>query len=111
MAGQDLAHQIAINHNDCVVRVFESDDTPWTGAEQFRQYFHLSDLKVDDHHTLWENYAPDDSAPGSHSKPGYVGWTGLPPIAVLFEDIFGLVPDAPSNRLTWRYPGSLKNME
>jgi hypothetical protein len=98
----DLAHQIAINHNDRVVRVFESDNTPWTGAEQFRQFFHLSDLKVDDSHTLWENYAPDSIAPGGHSKPGYVGWTGLPPISVLFEDIFGLVPDAPSNRLTWQ---------
>ena len=39
--------------------------------------------------------------PGGHSKPGYVGWTGLPPIAVLFEDVFGLSPDAPRNRLTW----------
>jgi hypothetical protein len=99
---QDLAHRIAINHNDCVVRVFESDDTPWKGADQFKEYFHLSDLEVDDHHTLWENYAPDSVAPGSHSKPGYVGWSGLPPISVLLEDIFGLVPNAPSNRLTWR---------
>ncbi len=99
---QDLAHQIAINHNDRVVQVFESDNTPWTGAEQFRQFFQLSHLEFDDKHTLWENYAPDSVAPGSHSKPGYVGWTGLPPISVLFEDIFGLIPDAPSNRLTWR---------
>ncbi len=98
---RDLAHQIAVNHNDCVVRVFESEDIHWTGAEQFRQYFHLPDLVVDDSHTLWENYAPDGIAPGSHSKPGYVGWTGLPPVAVLFEDIFGLVPDAPSNQLSW----------
>jgi len=97
----DLAHQIGVNHNDAVTRVFELENTPWIGAEQFRQFFHLDDLRVDDHHTLWEDYAPDSLAPGSHSKPGYVGWTGLPPIAVLFEDVFGLVPDAPSNQLTW----------
>lgn len=97
----ELAHAIAKNHLENVVQVFESDDTPWLGADQFREYFHLTDLQYDDHHTLWENYAPDVIRPGSHSRPGYVGWTGLPPIAVLFEDVFGLSQDAVSNRLTW----------
>jgi len=97
----DLAHDIAKNHLENVVRVFESDDTSWAGAEQFRRYFHLADLEVDDKHTLWENYAPDAIEPGSHSKPGYVGWTGLPPIAVLLEDVFGITPDANSNQITW----------
>ena len=41
----DLAHQIALNHNENVVRVFELENTPWMGAEQFRQYFHLADLR------------------------------------------------------------------
>jgi hypothetical protein len=90
ISGQDaLAHEIAKNHLGNVVQVFKSDDTPWLGADQFRNYFHLTDLKYDDKHTLWEN------------KPGYVGWTGVPPIAVLLEDVFGLSPDAVSNRLTW----------
>jgi hypothetical protein len=97
----DLAHDIAINHLGQVVSVYEMEDTPWKGAGQFQKFFHLTDLSYDDHHTLWENYAPDSIAPGNHSKPGYVGWTGLPPIAVLFEDVFGLVPDAPANRLVW----------
>jgi glycogen debranching enzyme len=97
----ELAHEIAINHLENVVKVFESDDIHWDGAEQFRQYFHLTDLKFDDKHTLWENYAPDLIKPGSHSKPSYVGWSGLPPIAVLFEDVFGLNQDTVSNRLTW----------
>jgi hypothetical protein len=98
---RDLAHQIALNHLSNVVQVFESDDTPWTGAEQFRRFFHLENLKIDDKHTLWEDYAADAVAPNGHAKPGYVGWTGLPPIAVLLEDVFGLTPDAPANRLTW----------
>lgn len=98
---QDLAHKIALNHLENVVRVFESEDFSWSGAEQFRQYFHLTHLRVDDRHTLWENYAPDVIQPGTHSKPGYVGWTGLPPIAVLFEDVFGLTSDAVSSRLIW----------
>ena len=96
-----LAHQIALNHLSNVVKVFTSDDTVWAGAEHFRRFFRLSELNFDDKHTLWENYAPDVIEPGSQSKPGYVGWTGLPPIAVLFEDVFGIVPDAPANRLTW----------
>ena len=97
----DLAHEIAKNHLDNVVRVFESEDTYWAGAEQFRQYFHLTDLNFDDKHTLWENYAPDSIEPGGHSKPGYVGWTGLPPIAVLLEDVFGIAPAANANEITW----------
>ena len=97
----ELAHAIANNHLGNVVKVFESEDIRWEGAEQFRQYFHLTELNYDDKHTLWENYAPDVIRPGSHSKPGYVGWTGIPPIAVLFEDVFGLTQAAPANRLTW----------
>jgi glycogen debranching enzyme len=76
--GRDaLAHEIARNHLDNVVAVFEK-----TG-------------------TLYENYAPESAAPGTPAKPDFVGWTGLPPIAVLLEHVFGLRPDAPSRRLIW----------
>jgi hypothetical protein len=30
-----------------------------------------------------------------------VGWTGLPPIAVLLENVFGIDQDANSNQITW----------
>jgi neutral trehalase len=72
----DLAHEIACNHLDNVVAAFVK-----TG-------------------TLWENYAPDRLGEG-RSTPDFVGWSGLPPIAVLFEHVFGLRPDAPAGRLTW----------
>ena len=76
--GRDaLAHEIARNHLDNVVAVFEK-----TG-------------------TLHENYAPESAAPGTPSKPDFVGWTGLPPIAVLLEYVFGLRPDAAARRLLW----------
>jgi hypothetical protein len=97
----ELAHQIASNHLENVVRVFLSD-ARWDGAQQFKDFFHIDELPFDDKHTLWETYAADVSEPGSHSKPGYVGWSGLPPIAVLLEDVFGLAPDAVAQRLTWR---------
>ena len=76
--GRDaLAHEIGRNHLDNVVAVFEK-----TG-------------------TLHENYAPESTAPGTPSKPDFVGWTGLPPIAVLLEYVFGLRPDAAAGRLLW----------
>ncbi len=77
-AGCDaLAHEIALNHLGNVVQVFER-----TG-------------------TVWENYAPESAAPGRPAKPDFVGWTGLPPVAVLFEYVFGLRPDVQAQRLVW----------
>jgi hypothetical protein len=76
--GRDaLAHEIARNHLDNVVAVFQK-----TG-------------------TVHENYAPESATPGTPSKADFVGWTGLPPIAVLLEYVFGLRPDAPARRLLW----------
>jgi hypothetical protein len=73
----DLAHAIATNHHGCVQKVWKT-----TG-------------------TLWENYAPDADEPGKPAKKDFVGWTGLPPIAVLFEHLLGLRPDVPARTLVW----------
>jgi glycogen debranching enzyme len=72
-----LAHLIARNHLDNVVKVFED-----TG-------------------TVWENYAPEAARPGLPARPDFVGWTGLPAIAVMLEEVFGIQPDAPSHTLMW----------
>lgn len=72
-----LAFDIALNHLGNVAQVFAE-----TG-------------------TLWENYAPEFAGKGSPSKGDFVGWTGLAPVAVLFEYIFGLQPDATAKRLVW----------
>lgn len=79
----DIAHNIAVNHHDNVVRIWKE-----TG-------------------TVWENYAPDSLRPGKPAKPDFVGWTGLPPIAVLLEHRFGLRPKVPENTLVW----DLRNLE
>jgi hypothetical protein len=73
----DLAHEIAVNHVQNVVGVFNK-----TG-------------------TIWENYSPEAVERGDCSKPDFVGWSGLPPVAVLFEYVFGLRPQAQENRLVW----------
>jgi len=73
----ELAHEISREDLDHVVRVFEE-----TG-------------------TLWENYAPEEAAPGNPAKGDFVGWSGLAPVAGLFEYVFGLRADAPAGRLLW----------
>ena len=73
----ELAHEIGMNHLENVVKVFET-----TG-------------------TLWENYAPESASPGEPARKDFVGWTGLSPIAILIEAIFGLRSEAARNELTW----------
>ncbi len=75
LGGNDkLAHEIGVNHVANVVQSF---------------------LKTG---TLWENYAPDLVGEGNSGKD-FVGWTGVPPVAVLLEYVFGLRPEA--ERLVW----------
>lgn len=38
---------------------------------------------------------------GNQAAGDFVGWTGLPPTAVLFEYVYGLRPDVPNKKLTW----------
>jgi hypothetical protein len=73
----DLAHEISREDLDHVVKIFED-----TG-------------------TLWENYAPELPSRGNRAKGDFVGWSGLAPIAGLFEYVMGLRADAPSGRLLW----------
>ena len=72
-----LAYEIACNHLENVVSVFNE-----TG-------------------TLWENYAPESAVPGKPAKRDFVGWTGLVPTAVLLN----MCPhssDAVRNHIEWR---------
>lgn len=52
--------------------------------------------------TLWENYAPDKTAPGKPAKGDFVGWTGILPITMLIEYIFGIQISADKNEIVWR---------
>lgn len=78
---QELAYEIACSHLDAVVSVFK------------------------DAGTVFENYAPELDegrfTRGSSSMPDFVGWTGLVPITVMFEYVFGIRPDASDNKITW----------
>jgi hypothetical protein len=72
----DLAYEIACNHYFHVIESFAK-----TG-------------------NVWEHLAPDAPAEGRGRK-NFVGWTGITPIAILFEYILGLEADPGSRRLIW----------
>lgn len=73
----DLAYDIACNYLENVVSVFSKDGT------------------------IYENYAPEYIERGSHSKDEFVGWTGLAPINIMLEYVFGIRPDAQNKKITW----------
>lgn len=77
VGADSLAYDIALNHVQNVADVFQK-----TG-------------------TLWENYAPESADPGKPARKDFVGWTGLSPISILLEYVFGLRPDAPRRELLW----------
>ncbi len=77
-SGEDaLAHQLARRHLDYVTRVHEQ-----TG-------------------TFWENYHPEQIAPGNHAMKNFVGWGGVGPIAIFLEYVLGLRPDFANQTLVW----------
>lgn len=51
--------------------------------------------------TLFENYSPETGGRGNPAKDEFVGWTGLAPISVLFEYVFGIRPKALENKIIW----------
>lgn len=71
-----LAYEIACDYLNTVEKVFTETDT------------------------LWENYSPEFAAHGN-AKDDFVGWTGLAPISILFEYVFGIIPDAMGKKITW----------
>ena len=72
-----LAKEIAKNHYNSVFEVYKN-----TG-------------------TFWEYYAPEKIEPGFMARDEFVGWTGLPPIAVFIEYILGIRSDFSKKTLTW----------
>ena len=74
----DLAHEIACNSLENVVKVYLETDT------------------------LWENYSSEHIRRGLPSKPNFVGWTGLIPIASMFEYVFGILADIKNDEIVWR---------
>ncbi len=73
----ELAHKLGKRHLEHVLGVFQK-----TG-------------------TFWEYYSPDEVEPGFLARPDFVGWTGLVPISVLFEQVMGIRPDYSRKEIHW----------
>ena len=78
----ELAREIAMNHLEKVVQVYEK-----TG-------------------TLWENYAADSICQGNQALDEFVGWTGIAPVMYLIEYAIGIKADALSNSVYWNINSS-----
>ena len=51
--------------------------------------------------TIYENYMPEQPSKGAPAKPNFVGWSGLFPINILFEYVFGIHPNAKKEKIVW----------
>lgn len=71
------AREIALNHYGCVFDVWKNT------------------------HTFWEYYAPEAEKEGFMARKDFVGWTGLPPIAVFIEYILGIKSDYADEKIEW----------
>lgn len=73
----DLAFDIAENHLRNVWAVYKKYDT------------------------VFENYSPEFEEPGKPSRRDFVGWGGLPPVAVFLEYYLGIRPNLPEKQIIW----------
>ena len=74
---EDLAYDIGRNCLENVIKVYNRDAT------------------------LYENYAPEKADKGNPAKRDFVGWSGLFPISILFEYVFGIRPFAQDGKIVW----------
>lgn len=51
--------------------------------------------------TFWEYYAPESIEPGFMARKDFVGWAGLPPIAVFIEYILGIQSNFAEGKVEW----------
>ena len=51
--------------------------------------------------TIYENYAPESVSKGNYARKDFVGWSGLFPISILFEYVFGIRPHAKERKIVW----------
>ena len=51
--------------------------------------------------TFWEYYSPEAIEPGFMARKDFVGWAGLPPIAVFIEYILGIQSNYADGKIEW----------
>lgn len=96
---RELAAVASLNHIKNLYDVyhqFQPDINRIAAEERNSQY-----------QTIWECYAPDKLEPATrwdgqfYCRQDFVGWSGLGPIALLLENVIGLQPSGPEDKLYW----------
>jgi hypothetical protein len=99
VARDDFAAAAAENHLDTMTAVYLAPpaDPNLIAPEE----------RVGDRHTIWECYAPDAPEPATRwdgtylGRQEFVGWSGLGPIALLYEQILGLRVIGAEGAIEW----------
>jgi hypothetical protein len=97
----DLAKKATENHIHNMFRIYSNFIPPSNEIDDFGG--------GDGIKTIWECYSPDLPKPSTTGIPGnpflsrqnFVGWSGLGPIALLIENVIGVLVDAPNNTIEW----------
>jgi len=87
--------------NYAIIKGLEQNGFEELARKATEKYLEQMFCVFDSTKTVWENYSPDYCAPGNQSKPDFVGWTGVGPIALLIENVLGFRVNAAENTLTW----------
>ncbi len=108
---RELAAVAAVNHIENLYKVYKEFQPH---SEEI-----APEERDGEYSTLWESYAPDLPKPATRwddrylTRQDFVGWTGLGPVAMLLENIIGLQPSAPDDKLFWnlriREPHGVEN--
>jgi hypothetical protein len=95
----ELARRAAENHLANMAAVFAQ---PPTDSSSIAPEEHCDDCR-----TIWECYAPERASPGTRwddrylCRQEFVGWSGLGPIALLFESILGIEVRGSEASIVW----------
>lgn len=92
----DLSHEIGTEHLNAVVEVYKKEGTLF---ENYAPEF-IDEGKPSKGYHL---YSEDDGSlyMGGPVKADFVGWTGLAPISIMFEYVFGIKPYADQKKILW----------
>lgn len=80
---------------------------PWAREIAKKHLAAMHEVMINENYGgIWECYAPQYPQPavnayGKLVRPNFVGWSGLGPISMLLEAIFGLEFDASENCIEW----------
>jgi glycogen debranching enzyme len=93
----DVARRLAISHLDAMTEVFRSRDYPGIWEAYAPEAFRPATKKP----VIADDGSPIVLSPETVVMANFVGWSGLGPIALLIEEIFGLEFDASRQRVRW----------